>query len=290
MSSVIQPVTVARRPRNYHRLAVKIGLGVAVGVILLWVLLPLYYLFVTSLSPNSEPVLGWSLPRQLTLENYRSIILGGPGQPVIWGFMLTSIIVAGGAMLLSFVVAFPAAYGLSRLTPSKGANRAYVSFLGLQALPTIALVAAFYMLYSKLGLLNTKPGLLCALLTIGVPLEVWVLKAFCDAIPREVEEAATLDGAGTLKRMVRIIIPFMGDGIASTAALTFLQLYVDYLFAVTLTDSSSSTVPVYVTGFQNELSVNVGATCAAAVISMIPMLAVFGVAQRYSKGMALMGA
>jgi multiple sugar transport system permease protein len=204
--------------------------------------------------------------------------------------MLTSIIVAGGAMLLSFVVAFPAAYGLSRLTPSKGANRAYVSFLGLQALPTIALVAAFYMLYSKLGLLNTKPGLLCALLTIGVPLEVWVLKAFCDAIPREVEEAATLDGAGTLKRMVRIIIPFMGDGIASTAALTFLQLYVDYLFAVTLTDSSSSTVPVYVTGFQNELSVNVGATCAAAVISMIPMLAVFGVAQRYSKGMALMGA
>jgi multiple sugar transport system permease protein len=265
-------------------------LSIVVVVILLWVLVPLYFLFVTSISPNGHPVLGWSLPEQLTLENYMSIIFGGTGQSPIWNFMVTSIVVAGGATLLSFLVAFPAAYGLSRLMPSRMANRIYVSFLGLQALPTIALIVAFYMIYSQFDLLNTRGGLLIALLTIGVPLEVWVLKAFCDAIPREVEEAAGLDGAGTLTTMVRIVIPFISEGIASTAALAFLQLYVDYLFAVTLTDSSSSTVPVYVTGFQNELSVNMGATCAAAVISMIPMLAVFGVAQRYSKGLALMGA
>lgn len=267
-----------------------IVLSVLAALFSLWVLVPFYFLVMTSLAPHGSPVRGLRLPRQLTLSGYRDVLIEGAGQQPIWSYMANSIIIAGGGTLLAFAVSLPAAYGLSRLIPSRGARRVYLSFLGLQSMPTLALVIAFFLIYSKLGLIDSKIGLIVALFTIGVPFQVWVLKSFFDAVPRQIEEAASLDGASPVAAFSRVVLPLMGEPIAATGVLTFLTLYIDFLFAVTLTRQNSLTIPVYVVSFETESAVNVTATCAAVIVSMAPMVALYAFAQRYMQRMALIGA
>ena len=255
----------------------------------LWVLTPFYFLVITSLSPHGSPPLGFTAPLAFTLNSYHAILNGLAGQPEIWPYLLNSVIIAGGGTLLSFVVSLPAAYGLSRLMPSRLARAAYLSFFVLVALPTLALVLAIFLIYTQLGFMDSRFWLIVALLSTSVPLQVWVLKSFFDAVPKEYEEAAAIDGAGTVGIFVRVVLPLMGEAIAATGILTFLALYVDFLFAVVLTRVSAVTVPVYVVGFENDLAVNVTATSAAAIISMIPMLGVFLIAMRYMKRVAIIG-
>lgn len=273
-----------------RRIWVVASLVVVVAVIVAWVLLPFYFLVVASLAPHGEPVLGLRLPSSLTLSGFRRVLLGGGGQKPIWPYMEHSVLIAGGGTILAFIVSLPAAYGLSRLMPAKRARGAYLGFLALQSMPTLALVIAFFLLYERLGLIDSKIGLIVALLAVSVPFQVWVLKSFFDAVPRELEEAAELDGAGPLTVFGRVVLPLMGEALAATGVLTFLTLYVDFLFAVSLTRQNALTIPVYVVSFETEMAVNITATAAAVIVSMLPMIALYAFAQRYMQRMALLGA
>jgi multiple sugar transport system permease protein len=267
----------------------RVVLTLSILAFALWVLVPYYFLVVTSLTPKGEPTFGLTLPKSVTLDAYRSVFSGGGGQPTVWRYMWNSVLIAAGSTVLAFVVSLPAAYGLSRLMPRRSARFVYVGFLALQALPTVALVLAIFLLYSKYGLIDSRPGLMVALLTISVPFEVWILKSYFDVVPREYEESAALDGAGHINILVRVVLPMMGEALAATGVLTFLALYIDFIFAVTLTTHSAVTVPVYILGYQNELATDVNGMSAAAIVSMLPMLGVYLIAQRYMHRIALIG-
>jgi ABC-type glycerol-3-phosphate transport system permease component len=247
--------------------------GLSVGI----ALFPLYWVVVASVTPEgyllTSPGL---LPREVVLDHYRALFGGRD----FWTPIRNSLIVAGATTALAVMVGGTCAYALARLR-FRGKAPALAFVLAVSMFPQISIVSPLYLVLRELGLLNTYPGLVLPYLTFAMPLTIWLLVGFFRQLPLELEEAALVDGAGRLRTLREIVLPLARPGLATTAILTFLYSWNEFLFALSFTlGPERHTVPVAITLFRGQYQVPWGEILAAAVVATAPVAAIVLVAQR----------
>ncbi|HEY8470332.1 MAG TPA: carbohydrate ABC transporter permease [Longimicrobiales bacterium] len=257
----------ARARAGLGRLA-RVLPGLAVGALVLASAFPLYWAVVSSLTPEARLFEAPSLfPRELVLDHYRALF----EERDFWLPIRNSLFVAGTTTALSVVLGALCAYALARLRfRGKAAILGFI--LAVTMFPQISIVPPLYLMLRELRLINTYPGLIFPYMTFALPLTVWLLTGFFRQLPRELEEAAAVDGAGRLRTLREVILPLSLPGIATTAILTFLYAWNEFLFALSFTlGPERQTVPVAIALFRGQYQVPWGQILAAAVVATAPV-------------------
>ena len=240
-------------------------------------LLPLYWALVSSFAPESDLFGAPSLiPRSPGLQHYRALF----GERGFWLPIWNSIVVASITTVLAVSSGAFCAYAIARLR-FRGKSLLLGFVLAVSMFPQIAIVSPLYLALRAVGLLNSYPGLILPYLTFAMPLAIWLLVGFFRQLPLEIEEAALMDGASRLRTFREIILPLARPGLATTAILTFLYCWNEYLFALSFTlGPERHTVPVAITLFRGQYQVPWGQILAASTVATAPVVAVVLVAQR----------
>lgn len=255
------------------RPAKVVGRVITIAVILLWSLFPIYWALNTSLSTlsgaDSTPV--HYVPSPLSGASYRQILeIGGAGNGVagqLGRSLLNSVIESGAAMVLTVVVAVFAAYAFSRLQ-FRFKRTIFVSVLATLLLPAYATLIPLYRIMASLGLVNTYLAVVLVYTSGFLPLAIWILYNYFNSIPRELEEAAFVDGATPVRALVRVIIPVARPGIAAAAIISFLLGWAQFLFPLILTtDLSTQPVTVIVAALNEQRVVPFTLLMACGVIA-----------------------
>jgi multiple sugar transport system permease protein len=253
-----------------------IGGALTAGLVLLW-LFPIYWIFLTSFKTplliNEKTPVFWFAP---TLENYRHLFHEFRFAHVLQN----SLIITATTTLVVIVVALLAAYALGRMDVPGGKNIA-LWMLSLRFMPPIAIVLPFFIAWQRIGLIDTYPGLILIYIAFNLPFAIWLLRGFLVEVPRDLDEAATLDGLRHIAILRRIILPVIAPGVAVTAIFTFMFTWNEYLMALVLTSRNASTVPVTVSKFIQAYSILWGDVGAAATIELLPVLVVVFLLQRH---------
>jgi len=240
------------------------------------VLFPLGWAVISSLTPESRLFQAPGLPRALVLDHYRALFDARD----FWTPIRNSIIVAGATTVLSVTVGTACAYALARLR-FRGKALALAFVLAVSMFPQISIVAPLYLVLRELRLLDTYPGLVLPYLTFAMPLTIWMLVGFFRQLPAELEDAAFMDGAGRWRTTWDVLLPLAAPGLATTAILTFLYCWNEFLFALSFAlGPDSYTVPVAIALFRGQYQVPWGEILAAAVIATAPVAAIVLVVQR----------
>ena len=206
----------------------------------------------------------------------------------VWN-LLASLVVAGASTALVVVIGTPAAYALARF-PIWRRDDVLLFVLATRLAPPVALVIPFYLIYAKVGLLDTYLGLTVAYLTFNLSFYVWVLWSFCRDLPRELEEAARADGYSRAQALVRVVLPLLRPGIIATAVLCFIFAWNEFLYAFMLGGKHVETLPVAVPKLITSQGVKWGELSVVGIAALIPILAVVFVLQRHIVRGLTMGA
>ena len=252
-----------------------LALGVATALALL--LFPLYWMVVSSFTPEARIFGAPSLvPNTIVLDHYRALFGGRD----FWTPIRNSLVVAGATTGLCVGLGAACAYALARLQ-FRGKAPVLAFVLAVSMFPQISIVSPLYLLLRELRLINTYPGLVLPYLTFAMPLTIWLLVGFFRQLPAELEQAALIDGAGRLRTLREIVLPLAWPGLATTAILTFLYCWNEFLFALSFTlGPERYTVPVAITLFRGQYQVPWGEILAAAVVATAPVAIVVLIAQR----------
>ena len=244
---------------------------------MLALLFPAYWAVISSFTPESRLFAAPSLvPSGLVLEHYRALFATRD----FWTPVRNSLVVAGSTTLVAVALGSICAYALARLR-FRGKAPVLAFVLAVSMFPQISIVSPLYLLLRELRLLNTFPGLVLPYLSFAMPLTIWLLTGFFRQLPADLEEAASMDGAGRIRTFWTIIVPLSWPGIATTAILTFLYCWNEFLFALSFTlGPERYTVPVAITLFRGQYQVPWGEILAAAVVATIPVVALVLIAQR----------
>ena len=233
--------------RTWLRLGNRLLFYLLVAFVVVYSAFPFYWAVISSFKPSdalfaSNPSF---LPLPFTLDHYRNVFL----QANFGRNLLNSLVVAGGATLLSLVLGVLAAYALGRL-PFPPRNAVLYLVLAMTMFPQISVLGGLFMLLRQAGLFNTHLGLILSYLLFTLPFTVWVLVGYFKGLPRELEEAAYVDGATPLQTLVRIMLPLTGPGLVTTGLLAFIAAWNEYLFALTFTVGDKvKTVPPAIASF-----------------------------------------
>jgi multiple sugar transport system permease protein len=245
-------------------------LWIVVIAIVVFCLLPFYWLLNISLKTGPDLSSSNIIPPHPTLANYKSIFQNSSFTRAL----LNSAIVSLTTTFIGVVVGSFAAYALARLKMrSKFLLLAIV--LSITTFPQIAIAAPLFRLWTKIGLYNTLPGLIIPYLTFALPLSIYILVSFFREIPKDLEEAALVDGATNFEAFRKVVVPLAAPGLATTAILTFISAWNEFLLATTLTSSTTArTVPVAISQFtgSSEFEIPLGTQSAASVVISIPLI------------------
>ncbi|MDO8300855.1 MAG: carbohydrate ABC transporter permease [Lacisediminimonas sp.] len=234
-------------------------------VLLLLVLYPLFWLVQVSFRPKEE-LFASGFFFTPTLENYLALWKGN--FPLSF---INSIISSTAATVLAMLFGVPAAYALSR-GKFRSARQIGLWILVTRMAPPIAFTIPLYITYRYLDLHDTRTGLVIVYLTFSLALVIWMMKPFFDAIPRELEEAAAIDGCTTWQTFLQVTLPLAGPGLAATAVICFIQSWNDFFFALILTRTQASTAPVAIVGFIQFVGWEWGRMAAAGTLVMMPVV------------------
>ncbi|QCM11973.1 carbohydrate ABC transporter permease [Agrobacterium tumefaciens] len=254
-----------------HRLAILAYIAFA--------LFPLFWLLKVSVTPNdllySEGVRMW--PSRATWDHYRFVIENSAFPT----FFKNSVIVAGSTALAVTVLSSLSGYALSRFR-FKGKYWIVALMLITQMFPLVMLVAPIFKMLSPLGLTNSLTGLVIVYTAFNVPFATFLMQSFFDGIPKDLEEAAMIDGASRFTAFRQIILPLTLPGIAATLGFVFTAAWSELLFALMLiSGNQSATFPVGLLTFVSKFSVDFGQMMAAGVVALIPACLFFLLIQRY---------
>jgi ABC-type glycerol-3-phosphate transport system permease component len=251
--------------------------GVAAGGLLLTALLiPVYGMIVASVTPEPSLVSAPLVPGAFSLEHYRALF----DERDFLIPIRNSLVVAAATTALAIPLAAACAYALARLR-MRGRGLILSVMLAVSMFPQISIVGPLYLILRELHLLNTYPGLVLPYLTFSTPLAVWLLTAFFRQLPRDLEEAAMIDGASRLRAAWDVVLPLAAPGIASAAILTFLYCWNEFLFALSFTlGPERYTVPVSIMLFRSRYQIPWGEVLAATVVASIPVVILILTCQR----------
>jgi len=242
-------------------------------------LFPFWWMITLSLKHRVDIFAGPSLvPPNPTLDNYAQLF----NQNHFGSFLMNSIIVVVFSTGLSLLIGAPMAYSLARFRLAARLNSlGLMAALLVRIVPPILLVVPFYLALADIGLLNSLLGLIIVYTGINTSFVVWMMQSFFAEIPKEIEEAALVDGDNRLSAMRRVILPLAMPGFAATAIFVVVATYNEFLLALTLTGSpKAQTVPVGISTLIGKTQVDWGPMAAAGVIGVLPILVFAAIAQR----------
>jgi multiple sugar transport system permease protein len=256
----------------------QVLLWLAVAAIVLFCLFPFYWLINTSLKSGADISGANLVPPNPTLDNYKSIFEDDAFTMAI----RNSAIIAFSVTALSLVVGSFAGYALARLhLPKKFLILAIM--LSISTFPPIAIASPLFELWTDLGLYNSYLGLILPSLVFGLPLTVYILASFFREIPRELEEAAMVDGATRLQAFRKVVVPLAAPGVVTAGLLVFIFVWNEFLFAITLTSTPERRpVPAAIAFFtgSQQFEIPLGTISAASVVVTVPLIILVLIFQR----------
>ena len=240
---------------------------------------PLFWMLATSLKPSVEifatpPRL---VPAHPTLENFARLF----GETAFLTFFRNSAVVSLATVAVTLSVSALGAYGLTRFAFA-GREKVAGLILTTYMFAPVMIIIPFYILVKQLGIVNTRLALVLSYTTFCLPFCLWLLRAFFESIPLELEEAAMMDGAGRARAVWHVVLPLALPGLIAAAIFTFILAYNDFLFALVLiTSEELKTLPVGVNDLFNATIVDWGMIMAAGVMITLPAVLFFAGVQRY---------
>jgi N,N'-diacetylchitobiose transport system permease protein len=277
MSAVATPLPPRRRSRR--KMLAKWGwnaVGIGVFVVMAF---PVFWMVSTALKTGNDInsyVPKW-IPTDPTLANFSSAI----HTPFFWSSVKNSLIVVSVTVALSLVLAFLAAVALAKFRFS-GRKAFILLMIIIQMLPANALIIPLYVVLARYHQTGKLTGVIITYLTFVLPFSIWTLRGFILGIPRDLEEAAMVDGNTRFGAFVRILLPLVAPGLVATAVFAFIQAWNEFIFAyILLTDSQKQTLTVWLSGFYGtSRGTDWGGLMAASTLTAIPVVIFFLLVQR----------
>ena len=283
MSSVTQiaptPVApVAPRGRGRRRRTRQLGWNVLGVLVLVVMVFPVYWMVATAFKPGQQ-ILSYTpqwFPTSPTLSNFRDAV----DQPFFWHAVKNSLIIVSTVVALSVVLAFLASLALAKFH-FYGRKAFIVLILGVQMVPLAALIIPLYILMSRLGQVDKLTGVIAMYLTFVLPFTVWTMRGFLLGIPKELEEAAMVDGATRFGAFVRVLLPLVGPGLVATSIFAFIQAWNEFIIAyVFLHTPEKQTLMVWLASFTTLRGTEWGPLMAGATLCALPVVVFFLLVQR----------
>lgn len=249
---------------------------VLLGVVMIWTLSPIFWILNVSLKTGLEVYEIFSV--KFSFDNYLKL-LGVKFQD----YLINTAYLSFAATGFSLVLAIPAAFSLTKLHLAKRIRLSFLIWtLFAKTIPPIVLIIPLYIMFSRFRLLDNLTTVALSYQIYTLPFAIWMLMGFFSAIPREVEEAAKIDGANPTTILVRIMLPLVMPGVIATAIFALIISWNEFLYAVTLLQSRRNfTAPLVIAGYISEWGIRWGEMAAAGVVSSLPMLLFTGYVQRY---------
>jgi len=246
-------------------------------IVLAVILLPFFWMISVSLKPADEP---FAIPANLwpdraTLENYMTAF-----RPEFKIYFLNSIIVSFSTVLITVTLALLAAYSFTR-----NQTRLILILMSLviiaQMFPASAISIPIYKLMRSADLLNTYTSLILAYVTMTLPIAIWMLRGFLARLPKELDEAAAVDGCGPIRTFLFVILPLCRPGIIATSVFVLIVTWQEFLFALSFTSTKEMrTLPVGMNDFIGQYGIRYGELMASSVLISVPVIAIFFLLQR----------
>ena len=293
MSSItdVAPVPATRTPEGAPRRPRKPRGGALLGL-LAWVIgflfvVPVLWMVLTSFhSEEAAATNPPSLLAPLTLDGYREFFGAGTGASP-WPSLLNSLTASVVSTVIVLLLAIPAAYALS-IKPVRKWTDVMFFFLSTRMLPIVAGLLPIYLFAQYTGLLDNIWLLIVLYTAMNLPIAVWMMRSFLAEVPVEILEAASMDGAGLLLTLRRVVGPVVLPGIAATSLICFIFSWNELLLARVLTGTVAQTAPVYLTGFVTSQGLFLAQLCAAAFVVSLPVLiAGFAAQDKLVQGLSL---
>jgi multiple sugar transport system permease protein len=271
------PEPAAESPRH------SIGWTLLTIVIAALLLFPVAWLAAMAFKPDdmmfTRPTVWTFRP---TLDHFRYVVDAG-----FLKYMGSSVMLALTSTLMVVVIGTPAAYAFARFE-LKGRDDLFLFILGTRMAPPICLVIPFYLIFTRLDLLDTFLGLSLAYLTFNLSFYIWVLRSFCRDLPVELEEAAMVEGYSRFAVFVRVVLPLLKSGVVSTAMLCFIFAWNEFLFAFMLGGNNVKTLPVAIPLLITSQGVRWGEMAVIGIIALAPVLvAVFFLQKQIVRGLTM---
>jgi ABC-type sugar transport system, permease component len=260
--------------RSLDLLLTYAGLVITYAILLL----PIGWLIISSFRSNDSIQTGRLVPglSEFTLTNYIEVFAINN----VFIFLINSVVIATSVMFLVVLLGSLGAYALSRFA-LRGKNLLMMSTLLPQFFPYVLILIPFYLLMSNLGLVDTHLGLILTHTSITLPFAIWMLTGYFNAIPKELDQAALIDGCSRLGVLFRIIYPTALPGLVVAGFFAFVVSWGDYLFVSILSQSESTqTLPIALQSFMNSLQVKWGMITAGTVVAILPTILFFSLVQR----------
>lgn len=255
--------------KTYYSVPVRILRAFGALLILGLSFIPVYAVLTVSLTPYSKMLESLLFPKYLELSNYVDAF------KIVYRQMGNSFKYSLTTVVLVLSISIPSAYVIARFK-FKARKLLMFGLLFTQMLAGIVLIPAIYTIFSRLGLNNSVPALIFIYVGVNLSLSVWLLISFFAAIPREVEEAAIIDGVGRLAMIYQVAVPMVKPGIAVSAIFIFINVYNEFVIPLFLvTDTASQTITQVLNSLMSATTIEWHILAAGAVVGMIPPLVAF---------------
>jgi len=286
-------ISTRMSPRTARR-ARKIGLNALGVLVALVTLFPIFWMVSTAFKPSQEiysltPSL---LPARPTFGNFTQVISGqASGIGTVWLFFRNSLAVTLAAVLISSFLSLLASVAVARFRFRFRASF-LIMLLIVQMIPGQALIIGLFREFDQLNLLQSLLGLIIVYAAQALPVSIWMLRNFVATVPRELDEAAAIDGAGPVTIFWRILLPLVAPGLVATSIFAFITAYNEFIVALTFLgqDHSAYTLPIYVTYFFGRGGAEWGPIMAASTMYTIPVVIFFLIIRRRLVGGLVAGA
>ena len=278
MQAVGPSVAPLRSLSPWPRLRAQARRGLILGVAVFILVMPALFVFLWMLSLALKPDVENTayppifIPRSPTLDSFRQILDGSP----IGRYTMNSAVVAGGSTLIALILGVPAGYGIA-----KSQQRGMLGFVLIARMtPALSYLIPWFIMFRAIGLNNTLTALVITHLVIGLPVVIWVMVGFFDGLPRDLEEAAAVDGASPWQAVWHVALPLGRPGIVVASLLAFIFSWNNFIFAVVLAGRETRTLPVLVFNTLTFERLAFGPLAAAAILVTLPVLIVTVLVQR----------
>ena len=264
-----------KRERKENTISFIIGF-----IIFVILMFPLYWMIVTALKTQVEifqvPTPLW--PRDLTFEAFKSQF--SESSATMKGFK-NSFLIAFSAMVISTVLSIPAAYGLARFR-FNSKKLLILFFLMMQMLPSTLILTPLYIMFSKVGLLNNYLAPILADATLGIPFSIIILRTYFLSIPKELDEAAAIDGCNPVTSFFRIMLPIAKPGVIVAAVFSFVYAWGDLIYGITfMTDPNMRPITSNIYNYVQQYQTLWNATMAFGLVAIFPIVLIFIFMQKY---------
>lgn len=266
--------------RRVGKVCYLVGLFLAMLIICL----PGFWIILSSLRPTVEimakpPV--W-IPSELSLDAYHAMFSGvGQGGIPVWDYFRNSLIISVTSTVIALVIGMSGGYAFARFRFT-GKSATFLGLMLTRSVPGIALSLPLFMVYSRIGIIDTHFGLILTYVALNVPFTIWLSDGFFRQVPKDLAEAAQIDGCTRWQAFWQVEFPLAGPGIASAGIFAFLTCWNEYALASQLTRSvNSKTLPVGLLDYTAEFTIDWRGMCALAVVMIVPALALTFVIQKH---------